>query len=109
MFLPVVQSSDATTTGYAISHREQELSYLNAQIHQLEADAAGLGSTGRIRSEAARIGMTPAGKGAVTVKVNYAAPADVVLPRRYLPNPIAAPVPVQHGVIWEILHPLSPR
>ncbi|MHB8577978.1 MAG: hypothetical protein ACYDCQ_21920 [Dehalococcoidia bacterium] len=109
MLLPVVQSSDATTTGYTIRRHEQELSDINAHVYQLQAEVAQLGSMGRIASEATRLGMLPGGQSAVPVTVNYAPPAKVVLPRRFVPDDIPSPAPTSHTVIWSLLHPLSPR
>jgi len=109
MFLPVVQSSDATATGYTISAHERELADLNGKIDGLQAQIAQLGATGRIKADAARIGMVPASSAPVTVAVNYPAPSTVVLPRRFVPAAVQAPLPPQHTLLWNLLHPLSPR
>ena len=109
MFLPVVQSSDATTTGYTIRRHEQELADLNAHIHETQAVIAQLGSMARIQSEAKRLGMVPAPTNAISVSVNQLAPGDPVLPRRYVPAAIQPSPTPHHGVIWGILHPLSPQ
>lgn len=109
MLLPVVQSSDATTTGYAIRTHEQELADLNAKTYTIQAQIAQLDSIGRIQQEAARLGMVPAPPQAAAVSVNAATPGELLLPRRYLPQPVAIPEPPQHGLLWQALHVLSLR
>ncbi len=109
MFLPVVQSSDATTTGYAIRHHEQELADLNARTYNLQAEVAQLGSVARIQQGASRLGMVPASRSAASVAVTDPVPATVLLPRRYVPPLAAVPEPQQHGLVWEALHVLGLR
>lgn len=84
MFLPVLQNSDATTTGYAIQREQQQLADLNAKTYALQAQIAALGSAGRIRMEAGRLGMVPAGRQSASVSVSVPAPVDLALPRSYL-------------------------
>src|SRR5438270_380518 len=91
MLLPVVQSSDATQTGYAIQRDEQELADLSARTDALQAQVAQLGSMSRIRAEAARLGMTASAGQGVNVSVSIPAPAGVLLPRSYLPTPVTVP------------------
>ena len=110
MFLPVIQSSDATTTGYAISRNQQELDDLQAQIHSSEAAIADLGSMDRIQSEAARLGMTPAGGKSVDITVNAAPSEQILLPRRYVPPAEAGPPAVApRGLLQSLLGALSRR
>ncbi len=89
MFLPVLQNSDATSTGYQIEREQQQLDDLRAKTYALQAQVADLGSESRIRQEAARLGMVPAGR-AVAVAVNVPAPSGVFLPRGLQPTPGAA-------------------
>ncbi len=89
MFLPVLQNSDATSTGYQIEHAQQQLDDLRARTYALQAQVADLGSESRVRQEAARLGMLPAGR-AVDVTVNVPAPAGVFLPHGLLPTPAPA-------------------
>jgi hypothetical protein len=86
MFLPVLQNSDATSTSYQIEREQQQLDDLRAKTYALQAQIADLGSESRIRQEAARLGMVPAGR-AVDVTVNVPAPAGVFLPRGLQPTP----------------------
>lgn len=125
MALPVVQSSDAASTGYAIRQRQVELAALTARNEQLQAELAQLTSSERIRQRAASLGMVPAPRPAANVTVSVPAPpARLTLPRAYLaPTPTAtagtvsatttpaaaAPAPQRHGVLWHILHALRLR
>jgi len=86
MFLPVLQNSDATSTGYQIEREQQQLDDLRAKTYALQAQVAELGSASRIQQEAARLGMQPAGR-AVDVTVKVPAPAGVSLPRSLQPTP----------------------
>ena len=86
MFLPVLQNSDATSTGYQIEREQQQLDDLRAKTYTLQAQIADLGSESRIRQEAARLGMLPAGR-AVDVAVTVPAPDGVLLPRSLQPTP----------------------
>lgn len=89
MFLPVLQNSDATSTGYRIEREQQQLDDLRAKTYALQAQIADLGSESRIRQEAARLGMLPAGR-AADVTVSVPAPDGVFLPRSLQPTPGAA-------------------
>jgi uncharacterized protein YlxW (UPF0749 family) len=110
MFLPVVQSSDATTTGYTIRHHQQDLSDLQARIHAAESAIADLGSMNRIRTEASRIGMVPADGRGVVVTVNAPPASQVLLPRRYLPPPQPdTGAAGQHSLLSSLLDLLSLR
>ncbi|HEY7294978.1 MAG TPA: hypothetical protein VH916_08035 [Dehalococcoidia bacterium] len=88
MFLPVLQNSDATSTGYQIERDQQRLDDLRAKTYTLQAQIAQLGSESRIQQEAARLGMVPVGR-AVDVTVNVPAPGGVFLPRGLQPTPAA--------------------
>ena len=84
MFLPVLQNSDATTTGYVIQREQQQLADLNAKTYELQARIAALGAASRIRLEAGRLGMVPAGRQSASVSVDVPAPMNLALPRSYL-------------------------
>jgi cell division protein FtsL len=105
--LPVMQDSDATTTGYTIRNHQQELADLNAQTYNIQAQIAQLGSMERIRLQAAQVGMVPAPRQTESVLINAAAPAGTLLPRRYLPQPPAVARAPQRGLLENFLHFLS--
>jgi hypothetical protein len=110
LFMPVVQRSDEAQTGYTIRQHEQELADLNAQTYALQAQIARLGSSGRVKDEANRLGFVPALRGATSVSVGEPAPPQILIPRSYLPTPQpAAPAVEHHGLIWLVLHALSLR
>jgi cell division protein FtsL len=71
--LQVVQSSEATTTSFAIQRLEQEKLELEAGVSQLEAEVAGLSSITRVQLEAQRLGLRPA-ESKETIVVNVPAP-----------------------------------
>lgn len=112
LFLPVAQSSGATTTGYTIRRHQQELADLNADIYNMQAEIAQLGSLSRIRSEAQRLGMTAPQGAAVSVRAEAPLDSDVRLPRQYLPLAPASepenPV-VHHDRVWTVLHAVHLR
>ncbi|OGO51007.1 MAG: hypothetical protein A2148_02430 [Chloroflexi bacterium RBG_16_68_14] len=84
--LQLVQTSEATTTSFAIQQRQQEKLELEASVHQLEAEVAALSSLSRIEQEARRLGLEPP-QAQESVVVNVAWPeADRQrLPTRYAP------------------------
>jgi type II secretory pathway pseudopilin PulG len=104
VFLPVVQSSDATTTGATIHQNQQALADLQAKIHRTEASVAALGAMSRIQTESARLGMVQQTK-PLTVSVNTPTTSDLTVPRQYLPPP-APPLSTttKHGALWNVLH-----
>lgn len=107
MFLPVVQSSDATATGYTIRRHQQELADLQASIHRSEAQVAQLGTMSRIRDEAARLGFGPSSRAGVNVSVPMSPSDQLFLPRRYLPKATPEATPSGgHGLLWTVLHAL---
>ncbi len=89
--LPLVQSSDATTTNGNIQRLEQARADWQARLHEMELEVAGLGSLDRIEREATgRLHMTaPAETHYLTVDV--AAPERRKLPSRFLPPQPAQP------------------
>jgi len=125
MALPVVQSSDAASTGYVIRQRQIELAALTARDEQLQAELAQLTSSERIRQRAISLGMVPAPQPAANITVTVPAPpARLTMPRAYLAStPVAsastelenatpaaaAPAQQHHGILWRILRALRLR
>ncbi len=100
--LPVVQSSNLTTTGYEIRALEQRRSDLQAAIYNAQVDIARLGSLERVEREArGRLGMVPAER-AISVQVNVPPPAPRQIPARYVPEP-PPHVPARPTGFWERL------
>jgi len=82
--LQVVQTSNATTTGYNLQRLEAERSAIQAEVHQLEAEVAVLTSIDRIDREArGRLGMVPAGN-TITLEVHKQPPEQQLVPLRFL-------------------------
>ena len=84
--LQVIQTSEATTTSFAIQRLEQQRLELEASVQGLEADVASLSSLDRIEREAQRLGLQPPKK-QKTVEVNVAPPGaeEDWLPSRFAP------------------------
>jgi hypothetical protein len=118
MAMPVVQSSDAAATGYAIRQRQTQLADLIARDQGLQDDLANLTSASRIRQAALAKGMVPASGPAAYVTVDTPAPAnDLTMPRAYLlqaeaavaaQTPLTSPAPT-HSLPWRLLHLLHLR
>jgi len=104
--LQVIQTSDATSTGYNISRLEQERLDWSAQVHRLEAEVASLTSLERVEREArGRLGMVPA-ETVLYLEVEVTPPRQQRIPRRFLtsePGVGAAGTPW-----WEALLKLLP-
>ena len=85
--LQVVQTSDATTTNFAIQRLEQKKLEAQTEVHQLEAQVALLSSLARIEREASeRLGLEPpVAQQAVEVNVAWPASDQAQLPTRFLP------------------------
>ena len=83
--LRVVQTSQATTVGFAVQALQQERLELETALRQLEADVAMLASLERIEREAQRLGLAPPVERA-SVWVNVALPVANTLPTRFAPN-----------------------
>jgi cell division protein FtsL len=82
--LQVIQTSNATTTGYNLQRLEDERSATQAEVHQLEAEVAVLTSIDRIAKEAGdRLGMAPAGN-TMTLEVHKQPPAQQLIPLRFV-------------------------
>ena len=85
--LQVVQTSDATTTNFAIQRLEQKKLEAQTEVHQLEAQVGFLSSLARIEREASeRLGLEPpVAQQAVEVNVAWPASDQQRLPTRFLP------------------------
>lgn len=108
--LPVVQNSNATTTGYDIRETERRKGDLQAAMYNAQMDIAKLGSLERIDREArTRLGMVPAER-SFAVTVREPAPQQRQVPARYLPEEVqhstAAP---SQGLLDALLGRLSLR
>ena len=104
--LQVIQTSDATSTGYTIRLLEQDRLDWSARVHRLEADVASLTSLERIEREArGRLGMVPA-ENVLYLEVDVPPPRQQPVPRRFLssePGPGEASTPW-----WQALLKLLP-
>jgi len=58
--LQIVQTSEATTTGFSIQSLKQEKLELESAVRGVEAEVAALSSIERVEREAARLGLAPA-------------------------------------------------
>ena len=83
--LRVVQTSQATTAGFAVQVLQQDKLEVETALRQLEADVGLLSSLERIEREALRLGLAPAAEQA-SVRVNVAMPAANGLPTRFAPE-----------------------
>ncbi len=81
--LQVMQTSDATSTGYNIRRLEQDRLDWSAQVHSLEAEVATLASLDRVEREARdRLGLVPAEK-VIYLEAGVAPPKQQLVPRRF--------------------------
>jgi hypothetical protein len=81
--LQVIQTSDATSTGYAIRGLEQQRLDWSAKVHSLEAEVATLASLERVEREAKdRLGLVPAEK-VIYLESAVAPPRQQLVPRRF--------------------------
>jgi cell division protein FtsL len=96
-FLQVMQTSDATSTGYAIHRLEQERLDWSARVHRLEAEVATMTALERVEREArGRLGMVPAGK-ALYLEVDVPPPRQQLVPQRFATSEASASEP---GASW---------
>jgi cell division protein FtsL len=83
--LPLLQSSQTTTTGYNIRQLERQRNDWEARTHELEAEVASLAALDRIEEEARqRLGME-APERTVYLTVDVASPESQPIPDRFLP------------------------
>ena len=86
--LQVVQTSDATTSSFAIQQLEQEKLELRTRTSQLEAEIAALSSLSRSEQEAReRLGLEPAAaQQSLKVNVPWPGADQQLLPTRFAPD-----------------------
>jgi len=85
--LRIVQTSQATTAGFAMTSLQQEKLELETSVTQLEAEVATLSSIERIEREATRLGLeAPAGVSYLEVGAIWPGEASQVLPARFAPK-----------------------
>lgn len=80
--LPLLQSSQATTTGYNIRQLERQRNDWEARSHELEAEIASLAALDRIEKEARE-------------RLHMEEPADTVYITVDVPRPESQPVPAR--------------
>jgi len=83
--LPLLQSSQATTTGYSIRELERQRSDWEARIHELEAEIASLAALDRIEKEARQRLDMEVPEHTVYLTVDVAGPESQPIPDRFLP------------------------
>lgn len=86
--IKVMETSQATTTSFAIQGLERQRLALQAQQHELETEVAGLASLSRIENDARqRLGLVPP-QARRTLSVDVAAPEGGMpkLPSRFAPR-----------------------
>ncbi|MSQ61876.1 MAG: hypothetical protein EXR43_04785 [Dehalococcoidia bacterium] len=81
--VPLIQNSDATSTGYALRDLERQRDDLRTQLHGLEGEAAMLGARSRIERDAReQLGMI--------------LPVHTIYVQIDVPGPTAGALPVQN-------------
>ena len=83
--LPLLQSSQATTTGYTIRQLERQRNDWEARSHELEAEIASLAALDRIEKEARERLNMQAPEQTLYLGVDVAAPESHPIPNRFLP------------------------
>jgi hypothetical protein len=81
--LPVLQKSMVTSRGFELQQHEADLARVNAEVHLLEQQVAGLMSQERIERRAGQIGLFP-GQGAIYVQVSEPGPEPAKVPAELL-------------------------
>lgn len=99
--LPLMLSSQVTSTSNDIRHLERSRDDWQARLQELQAEVAFLGSLDRIEKEAReRLGMAPPSE-TVYVIVDAPAPETQLVPLRFLPS--KSEQPHQEDSWWESL------
>lgn len=100
--LQLVQTSNATTSNFAIQQLEQERLELRTRTGQLEAEIAALSSLSRIESEAReRLGLEPAvAQQSLQVNVPWPGADQQLLPTRFAPDEKPEVVEQSGGSVW---------
>jgi cell division protein FtsL len=83
--LPLLQSSQTTTTGYNIRQLERQRNDWEARIHELEAEIASLAALDRIENEARERLHMEAPEHTVYITVDVPRPESQPVPDRFLP------------------------
>jgi cell division protein FtsL len=83
--LPLLQSSQATTTGYNIRQLERQRNDWEARTHELEAEIASLAALDRIEREARERLHMQEPEETMYVIVDVARPESQPVPDRFLP------------------------
>ena len=83
--LPLLQSSQTTTTGYNIRQLDRERNDWEARIHELEAEIASLAALDRVEKEARQRLNMQAPEQTVYLSVDVASPESQPVPDRFLP------------------------
>ena len=83
--LPLLQSSQTTTTGYNIRQLERQRNDWEARTHELEAEIASLAALDRIENEARERLHMEAPERTVYLTVDVASPASQPVPDCFLP------------------------
>ncbi len=83
--LPLLQSSQTTTTGHNIGELERQRNDWEARIHELEAEIASLAALDRIEREAHQRLDMRAPENTVYITVDVASPESQPVPDRFLP------------------------
>lgn len=98
--LPLVQSSESTSTAGDIRRLEEERTAWQTQLQELEIEVAGMGSLDRIEKEArTRFKMTTP-EHTEYIPVDAAPPEARKIPSRYLPKGTVAE-PTSGSSVWE--------
>ncbi len=100
--LRVVQTSQATTAGFAVQVLQQDKLELETSVRQLEAEVAALASLARVEREATRLGLVPPSQES-SVQVNVAPTVSGLLPSRFAPPPVEAPAATTSNSWWRDL------
>lgn len=101
--LPLVQSSESTSTAGDIRALEQERLRWQTELQELEVEIARLGSLDWIEKQArGRFRMTPPQE-TVYIQVDAPPPEARKIPSRYLPNGPAQPPAEDTSSTWEDL------
>jgi cell division protein FtsL len=83
--LPLLQSSQTTTTGYNIRQLERQRNDWEARTHELEAEIASLAALDRIENEARERLHMEAPEDTLYITVDVPRPASQPVPDRFLP------------------------
>jgi cell division protein FtsB len=84
--LPLLQSSQTTTTGYNIRQLERQRNDWEARSHELEAEIASLAALDRIEEEARERLQMEAPARTVYITVDVPRPESQPVPDRFLPS-----------------------